>query len=81
MQDLFITIAEHPEQIGDDLLKVVEKYSKFWEHSREDYRVTERFLKECQRIGYTFDYYLDNTPYGLRPIGVSIEEIEGIENI
>jgi hypothetical protein len=34
-----------------------------------DYRGLEKALKEVEKIGYTFDYYLDAVPYDLRPIG------------
>lgn len=27
------------------------------------------------KIGYTFDYGLDGVPYGLRPIGVKLENL------
>jgi hypothetical protein len=46
-----------------------------------DYRDTEKFLKEVEAIGYTFDYYLDNEPYGLRPVGVKLNELEGYEDM
>ena len=31
-----------------------------------DYQDTNRFLKEVNEIGYTFDYGLDNEPFGLK---------------
>lgn len=45
-----------------------------------DYRVIEKMLKEVEKLGYTFDYGLDGSPYGLRPKGVKITELEGFED-
>ena len=33
-----------------------------------DYITLEKMLKAVNKIGYTFDYYLDATPYNLRPL-------------
>jgi len=38
-------------------------------------------LAEIEPLGYIFDYYLDADPYGLRPIGVELNELEGWEHI
>ena len=38
-------------------------------------------VNEIEPLGYTFDYYLDAEPYGLRPIEVELTELEGWENI
>ena len=35
----------------------------------EDYQQTEKLLKKLEVKGWTFDFGLDNSPYGLRPIG------------
>lgn len=34
----------------------------------ETYVDCERILKECESIGYTFEYYLDAVPYNLRKL-------------
>jgi len=34
----------------------------------EDYNDTLRLQEKLESIGWTFDFYLDNTPYDLRPI-------------
>ena len=39
-----------------------------------DYQDSKNFLKEVEAIGYTFDYGLDNEPYGLRPIGTKFKQ-------
>ena len=35
----------------------------------EDYQQTERLLDKVEAKGWTFDFGLDNSPYGIRPIG------------
>ena len=34
----------------------------------EDYEDTLKLQEKLESIGWTFDFYLDNTPYNLRPI-------------
>lgn len=45
------------------------------------YIETAKFLKEVNNIGYTFDYGLDSIPYGLRAIGLNLNELDGFEEI
>lgn len=45
------------------------------------YETARTFSKELRSIGYEFDMGLDAEPYGLRPIGIGIHELEGFENI
>lgn len=60
-----IDLFEHYDKQPAKLSKIVEKYSS----DESDYSDTEKFLKEVEAIGYTFDYGLDNEPYNLRKIG------------
>ena len=46
-----------------------------------DFTKISEFLKEVNEIGFTFDSYLDGEIYGLRPIGVEINQLVGFENI
>jgi hypothetical protein len=73
MTDLF----ETPELIPDEVQAVLETFD---EHA-SDYEELDRILAEIEPLGYTFDYYLDADPYGLRPIGVKLSELEGWEHI
>jgi len=41
-----------------------------------DYEELRKFQNEVEEIGYTFDFGLDADPYGLRPIGVKLEELK-----
>ena len=69
MKCLFENYKEQTEQ----LKVLVEGYfSKALRH----YDDTVEFLHKIEQIGFTFDWGLDNEPYGLRPIEVSIDDIE-----
>jgi hypothetical protein len=75
MKDIF----EHPELMPAELRQVMEK----WEAKMLDgftYTEIAEMLKEVEAVGYTFEYYLDAEPYGLRPIGTPLNQLEGFEN-
>ena len=74
MKDLF----ETPELIPNEVQAVLETFD---EDSANTYHELDRILNLIEPMGYTFDYYLDAEPYGLRPIGVELVELEGWENI
>jgi len=69
-----VDLFEHFDNMPKKLSSIVNKYME-----TEDYQDTEAFLNEVESIGYTFDYGLDNEPFGLRPIGVKLNQIEGYE--
>lgn len=73
MKDLF----ETPELIPKNVQAILETFSDeanpYWE--------LERMLKQIEPLGYTFDYGLDADPYGLRPIGMELVELEDWEHI
>ncbi len=73
MKDLF----ETPELIPDNVQAVLETF----DGDADDYHELERILAEIEPMGYTFDYYLNAEPYGLRPIGVKLNELEGWEHV
>jgi hypothetical protein len=62
MLDLF----EHYEQIPVNLQSILNKYED--DFNDGNYSGLEKALKECNKIGFTFDYYLDGAAYNLRPI-------------
>lgn len=74
MKDLF----ETPELIPNEVQFVLETFDEDCDNT---YCELARILNEIQPLGYTFDYYLDAEPYGLRPIGMKLEELEGWEHI
>jgi hypothetical protein len=73
MKDLF----ETPELIPNEVQAILETFNE----DADDYQELDRLLAELEPLGYTFDYYLDAEPYGLRPIDMELVELEGWENI
>jgi hypothetical protein len=73
MKDLF----ETPELIPEEVQAVLETFDE----NADDYAELDRILAEIEPLGYTFDYYLNADPYGLRPIGMELKELEGWEHI
>ena len=74
MRDLF----ETPELIPTEVQLVLESFD---EDCSNTYHELDRLLNELEPLGYTFDYYLDAEPYGLRPINMELHELEGWEHI
>jgi len=62
-----IDLFEDYKDIPKKLQKVLNKYDSYL--SGGDYRQLEIVLGEVEKVGYTFEYYLDAVPYDLRPIG------------
>jgi hypothetical protein len=73
MKDLF----ETPELIPQDVQAILETFNE----DADPYHELDRLTNELEAIGYTFDYYLDADPYGLRPVGVKLQELEGWEHV
>jgi len=71
MKCLFEDYQAMPKQLSE----IVDRHEQ-----AETYKELEAMKKEVESIGFTFDYYLDATPYGLRPIGVKLEQLEGFED-
>ena len=69
-----IDLFEDYKNIPPELQKVLDKNDN--NLMGGDYRGLEKALKEVEKIGYTFDYYLDGVPYDLRPIG-SVGKCQG----
>jgi len=68
--DLFQNYNEQPEELA----QIVNFYMEKFDEGDYDYEDSKNFLKEVEAVGYTFDYGLDNEPYGLRPIGTELNE-------
>jgi hypothetical protein len=73
MKDLF----ETPELIPQDVQAILETFNE----DADPYHELDRLTNELEEIGYTFDYYLDAEPYGLRPINVDLQWLEGWEHV
>jgi hypothetical protein len=72
MKDLF----ETPELIPNEVQAILETFD---EESGNGYLELERLLAEIKPLGYIFDYFLDESVFGLRPIGTELHEVEGYE--
>lgn len=68
-----VDLFEYYQQQPPKLKKIVNKWASKYDEDEVTYKQTEKFLKEVEAVGYTFDYGLDNMPYGLRPIGTELE--------
>jgi len=75
-QDLFDDYESQPKKLRN----ITEKWAEKYEDEEMSYSDTSKFLKEVESVGYTFDYGLDNMPYGLRPKGVKLSQLEGFED-
>lgn len=62
-----VDLFEDYENIPPKLQDVLDKYEYAFQDG--DYRDLEKALKEVNKLGYTFEYYLDGQAYDLRKIG------------
>lgn len=69
MKDLF----ETPELIPSEVQAVLETFNE----DADPYWELERILTQVEKLGYTFDFYLDGEPYGLRPVGIELNQLDG----
>jgi hypothetical protein len=72
IKDLFDDYNNIPRRI-QSILKL--ENEKIWDCP--SYTDLEKMKQKVEKYGYTFDYGLDATAYGLRPIHVKLEEVEG----
>ena len=71
----YLDLFEYYDKMPTELSLLINSY----DFDDMDYNDTETLLKEVNNLGYTFDYGLDNEPYGLRPIGVELNQLKGYE--
>lgn len=72
MRDMF----EYYNELPIEVQLILDKYFE----CENDYESCGNLVEELESVGWTCDYGLDAEPYGLRLIGVELEEIEGYEN-
>jgi hypothetical protein len=77
-----IDLFEDYENIPSKVQKILDKYAKKFgdDFGDMDYSDMADMHKEIVSVGYTFESGLDNMPYGLRPVGVNLNELEGFED-
>jgi len=73
MVDLF----EDYENIPENVQGVLDDYTEDFEDG--NYEGMQNAKEEIEQLGYTFDFYVDGSAYGLRPVGVELNELEGYE--
>jgi len=59
---LFENYKKQPKKLSE----IVDKYLPIYDEGMADYNTTEKFLKEVEKIGFTFDYGLCGEPFNLR---------------
>ena len=75
--DLFEQYDKQPKELSE----IVQMYEERYVDGDMDYKDSQKFLKEVNAIGYTFDLGLDNEPYNLRPMMAKGGEVKWIKNI
>ena len=65
------------EELPIEVQAVLDKFSE----CENDYENCGNLVDELETIGWTCDFYLDAEPYGLRPVGVELNELEGWGNV
>jgi hypothetical protein len=73
MKDLF----ETPELIPSEIQAVLNTFND----DSDPYIELARIAREIEPLGYTFDFYLDAEPFGLRPIDMDLQQLEGYEDV
>ena len=77
-----IDLFEDYENIPSNVQKVLDKYAEKFgdDYSGMSYQDMAKMHDEIYKCGYTFDSGLDNQAFGLRPIGVNLNELVGYED-
>ena len=75
MVDLF----EDYKNIPPKIKSILDDYSEDFEDG--NYNGLKKALKEVEAKGYTFEYGLDGSAYGLRPKGVKLNELKGYKDM
>lgn len=76
MKCLFEDYKNQPKELVDIFTKYEEKLI-----NGMNYNDITEFHNEVYNIGYTFDSGLDAEPFGLRPINIELNQLEGFEDI
>lgn len=77
----YVDMFEFYDELPPDLFAILKKYVSEDCETPLNYQRLADMVHECEAIGYTFEYYLDAVPYGLRPLGVALNELEGYEDL
>ena len=82
-QKVYVDLFEDYENIPKKVQEIVDEYGENFggDGSEMDYQDTANMLKDVEAVGYTFSYGLDNEPFGLRPIGVRLNQLRDYEDL
>lgn len=72
----YVDLFEYPNRIPVSILEIFDKYG-----DGLSYQQLSDMQKEVENKGYTFDYYLDAEPFGLRKKGVRLNQLKGYEDV
>jgi hypothetical protein len=76
--DLFEDYENIPPEVQNILDKYAEEFGD--DFGGMDYKDMANMHNEIYAVGYTFDSGLDNMAFGLRPVGVNLNELQGFES-
>ena len=62
-----IDLFEDYKNIPKNVQRILDQHQEDFENG--SYNGLNKALKKLEKIGYTFEYYLDGIAYDLRPIG------------
>jgi hypothetical protein len=68
-KDLFFDEQKMPKEVA----ALIDAYADNYDDN--DYMDTHKLHDNIEKLGYTFEYGLDNQPYGLRKIGIPITQV------
>ena len=75
---LYLDLFENQDEMPFKLKAILDKYED--EYGEDiSYQALLDMQKDVEEVGYTFDFGLDSSPYGLRPMGVEISQLEGYD--
>ena len=77
-QTQHIDLFEDYENIPANVQKILDKYEEAFMDGAYDGLLKAH--KEVNKLGYTFEYYLDGIAYGLRPNDVPLNKLKGYED-
>ena len=66
-----VDLFDNWQTLPETMQNVLNKYAEI-EH---DYNTLEAMQKECEALGYTFDFGLDCVPYDLQEIKPTVEQL------
>jgi hypothetical protein len=75
--EVHVDLFEDYKNIPSNIREILDRYSEDFEDG--NYDGLAKALKEVEKKGYTFEYYLDGQAFALRPKNVKLNQIKGYE--